>query len=236
MNIVVTGASRGIGYELVKQFTKHGDHSISCLSRNIDALIRLKEECASINPEAKVLPILLDLSDMSQIDSFVDSLKKDNFPIDILINNAGYLKASPFEQLALDDIEKMYQVNIIRPMMLIKGLLPLLRKAKIAHIVNISSMGGFQGTVKFPGLAPYASSKAAIASLTECLAEEYKETNLRFNCLALGAVATEMLEEAFPGYKAPTTALQMAEFIADFAMNGAKMFNGKILPVSSTTP
>ncbi|MDT8347626.1 MAG: SDR family oxidoreductase, partial [Flavobacteriaceae bacterium] len=104
------------------------------------------------------------------------------------------------------------------------------------HVVAISSMGGVQGSVKFPGLSAYSSSKAAIISLMELLAEEYKENGPRFNSLALGAVQTEMLGEAFPDYQAPLDARQMAEFIADFAVNGQRFFNGKTLPVSSTTP
>ena len=93
-----------------------------------------------------------------------------------------------------------------------------------------------QGSAKFPGLTAYSSSKAAIAGLTECLAEELKDKNISVNCLAIGAVQTEMLEEAFPGYKAPLSPKQMAEYIFDFALKGHQYYNGKILPVSSSTP
>jgi NAD(P)-dependent dehydrogenase (short-subunit alcohol dehydrogenase family) len=75
-----------------------------------------------------------------------------------------------------------------------------------------------------------------LACLTECLAEEFKEKNIAFNCLALGAVQTEMLVEAFPGYKAPLTAEEMAEFIMSFSLDGQKYLNGKIIPVSMSTP
>jgi 3-oxoacyl-[acyl-carrier protein] reductase len=97
-------------------------------------------------------------------------------------------------------------------------------------------MGGIQGSSKFPGLAAYSSSKGALITLTEMLAEEYKESNISFNALALGAVQTEMLAEAFPGYQASTTAREMARFIADFALNGHQFFNGKVLPVAHSTP
>ena len=104
------------------------------------------------------------------------------------------------------------------------------------HVINISSMGGIDGSVKFPGLSAYSSSKGAVNILTELLAEEYKETGPVFNSLALGAVQTEMLEEAFPGLKAPISAEKMASYVLDFAITGQKYYNGKILPISSSTP
>jgi len=105
-----------------------------------------------------------------------------------------------------------------------------------SHIVNISSMGGFQGSAKYAGLSYYSASKAALACLTECLANEFKEYGISMNCLALGSVQTEMFEEAFPGYKAPVDVKQMAEFISGFALTGHKFFNGKILPVAVGNP
>jgi NAD(P)-dependent dehydrogenase (short-subunit alcohol dehydrogenase family) len=97
-------------------------------------------------------------------------------------------------------------------------------------------MGGFQGSAKYKGLSYYSASKAALACLTECLANEFTEYGICINCLALGAVQTEMFDEAFPGYKAPVDAKQMAEFIAGFALTGHKFFNGKILPVAINNP
>jgi NAD(P)-dependent dehydrogenase (short-subunit alcohol dehydrogenase family) len=155
--------------------------------------------------------------------------------IDILINNAGTLINKSFDAMSADEVNRLFSVNYTAPALLIKNLLPLLKAGK-AHIVNITSMGGVQGSVKFAGLAHYSASKAALAVLTECLAEEYKNDDLVFNALALGSVQTEMLAEAFPNYKAPVTPEQMGAFIANFAINGRAFFNGKIIPVSITTP
>src|SRR5690625_7809752 len=105
-----------------------------------------------------------------------------------------------------------------------------------SHVIAISSMGGIQGSVKFPGLSAYSSSKAAVLSLVELLDAEYKESGPSFNGLALGAVQTEMLAEAFPGSKAPLSPNEIATYIAHFSLTGAKYYNGKILQVSSTTP
>ena len=155
--------------------------------------------------------------------------------IDILINNAGLLIKLPFEQLSHHDIARTYQVNVIGVMETVQSAIPYLNTLG-SHIVNISSMGGFQGSAKFPGLAAYSTSKAALCSFTELFVEEYKDTSIKMNCLCLGAAQTEMLEAAFPGYQAPLNADEMAEFIADFACNGNRWINGKILPVSLSTP
>jgi NAD(P)-dependent dehydrogenase (short-subunit alcohol dehydrogenase family) len=112
--------------------------------------------------------------------------------------------------------------------------LPYLQKG--SHVVTISSMGGIQGSLKFPGLSAYSSSKGAVITLSELLAEEYKELGIAFNVLALGAVQTEMLEEAFPGYQAPISAANMAQYIVDFTLTGNQYYNGKVLEVSSTNP
>jgi len=142
----------------------------------------------------------------------------------------------PFEEISAADLETVYNVNVFSVIRLIQGIMPLLDINQKSHIVNISSMGGFQGSAKFAGLSAYSSSKAAMACLTECLAEEFKEKNVAFNCLALGATQTEMLDEAFPGYKAPLTAAEMASFIAEFSLNAHRYMNGKIIPVSLSTP
>ena len=153
--------------------------------------------------------------------------------IDILINNAGKLINKPFVELTSSDLSECYQVNAIGVMQTVQAALP---KMEQAHIVNISTIGGFQGSVKFPGLTAYSTSKAAVVSFTELFAEEYKDTAIKMNCLCLGAAQTEMLEEAFPGYEAPISAMKMAEYVVDFALNADQWMNGKIIPLSLSTP
>lgn len=156
--------------------------------------------------------------------------------VDVLVNNAGLLRNAPFSQLTDADFEEVYRTNVFAPVRLIRQLLPLMGGNRTTHIVNMGSMGGFQGSSKFPGLSAYSSSKSALAGLTECLAEEFNEQNIKVNCLAIGAVQTEMLAQAFPGFQASLTAGQMAAYVADFALNAHRYYNGKVLPVSSTTP
>jgi len=223
MNVVITGASRGIGYELVKLFLADGNRVLA-ISRNEEKLNTLERKGAS------VLAFDLSLESYEPIISAVSAFGH----IDILINNAGALVNKPFRELTNDDIKYVYNVNVFSIIKLTRDLMPSF--SGDAHIINISSVGGVQGSVKFPGLSVYSSSKGALTIITECLAEEFKETSYRFNTLALGAVQTEMLEEAFPAYKADVSPIQMANFIFKFAVEDGKLFNGKTVTVSSSTP
>ena len=231
--VIVTGASRGLGFELVKQYALAG-HEVLAISRNSDRLEYLKKECLKLNSNAIVHTISFDLAEGNFNSTLLPYIIKSFKQVDVLINNAGALIAKPFTEINAEELQRIYSVNVLSVFKLTQLLIPLF--SSNAHIVNISSVGGIQGSVKFAGLAAYSSSKAALISLTECLAEEYKETDLAFNCLALGAVQTEMLEEAFPGYQAPTSAVNMAAYIFDFSLNGSKFYKGKVLNVSKSTP
>lgn len=222
--IIITGTSRGIGAELVKQFAAEG-HTVISLSRNS-------------NPELENLPNVyyksVDLSNDASVAAFAVELKDQFKNIDILIHNAGTIINKPFAEISSADFEYVYKVNVFGVAALSRAVLPLMGNG--SHVVTISSMGGIQGSSKFPGLAAYSSSKGAVITLSELLAEEYKEQGVAFNVLALGAVQTEMLQEAFPGYQAPIYPNEMAVYIKDFALNGNRFFNGKVLEVSSSTP
>jgi short-subunit dehydrogenase len=236
MNIVVTGASRGIGFQLVLEFAKRGASKIIGVSRNYKQLCHLKDVCHEKYPDTEFIAVAYDLQGILQNEpQLAGHIKQNLSSVDILINNAGLLNVKPFETCSADDIMRIFSVNYFGPTLLTKNIMPLL-KATHGHVVNITSMGGYLGSAKYKGLAHYSASKAALAALTECLAEEYRQDGVSFNALALGAVQTEMFEEAFPGVSAPLTSLQAAEFIADFAINGKKYFNGKVLPVSVSTP
>ncbi|VAW21336.1 Oxidoreductase, short-chain dehydrogenase/reductase family [hydrothermal vent metagenome] len=224
-NVIITGTSRGIGFELAQLFAKNG-HKVLALSRNSELL-------RSLNIK-NITTISIDLSKETELKKVITFISLHWKTVDILINNAGKLIHKPFKELTTTDFLKVYKVNIFGVAELTRQLIPFLKKG--SHVVNISSIGGVQGSLKFPGLAAYSSSKGALITLTELLAEEYKEQQISFNVLALGAVQTEMLEEAFPGYKASVSANEMAHYIFDFSLNGNKYYNGKILQVSSTTP
>jgi NAD(P)-dependent dehydrogenase (short-subunit alcohol dehydrogenase family) len=223
-NIIITGTSRGIGYQLALQFANAG-HNVLAISR------KTPQEFIE-NPNITCLSVdLSSENDLDQVENFLSQSWKN---VDIIIHNAGALVQKPFSQTTQSDFEKVYKVNVFGVANLTRISLPYLQKG--SHVVSISSMGGIQGSMKFAGLSAYSSSKGAIITLSELLAEEYKEQGIAFNVLALGSVNTEMLQEAFPGYEAPLSALEMANYIVDFALTGNKFYNGKVLQVSSTTP
>jgi NAD(P)-dependent dehydrogenase (short-subunit alcohol dehydrogenase family) len=223
-NVIITGASRGIGFELAQLFANEG-HQVLALSRNDKPITDLGHENIATFP--------FDLSNTSDLQKLQDYLTNWT-SVDILINNAGKLLNKPFLETTASEFEEVYKVNVFGVSNMTQIVLP--KMPKDGHVVTISSMGGVQGSMKFPGLSAYSSSKAAVITLTELWAEEFKETGPSFNVLALGAVQTEMLEEAFPGYQAPITAIEMANYIKDFALTGNKLYNGKLLQVSSSTP
>ncbi len=231
MNYLITGASKGIGYDTAMTLAKNPSHTILVISRNHEGLQQLINEAQKQTNHKNIHSKVFDIvnGDFNDLQSWVQSFGALNG----IVNNAGILINKSFENLSKDDWTQTFATNLFGVVNLIQQLLPILEQA---HIINIGSMGGYQGSSKFPGLSAYSASKAALANLTECLAEEFKDRNITVNCLALGAVQTAMLEGAFPAYQAPVSSLQMGEWVAWFLKNGQTFFNGKVIPVSVSTP
>jgi short-subunit dehydrogenase len=224
-NVVITGTSRGIGFELAQLFANN-NFNVLAISRNDKTLKAISHK--------NITTLAIDLTEESSLTLVNDFVKNNWKQVDVLINNAGTLLNKEFEITTTQDFINVYKVNVFAVASLTQTLLPYF--IKNTHTVTISSMGGIQGSVKFAGLAAYSSSKGAVITLSELLAEEYREKEYKFNVLAIGAVQTEMLEEAFPGYQAPLQPDEMASYIYDFATTGHKFYNGQVLQVSSTTP
>ena len=234
MNIIITGASSGVGFEAVIELILSGNHKVIALARSQDKLERLLEIAHGLNPDCQLYALTFDIvhDDYQGLQQFIE-VNFDN-QVDILINNAGVLINKSFTQLLETDFVEMLQSNFIGHVRIIQALLPLMQAG--GHILNIGSMGGYPGSAKFPGLSAYSASKSALHTLTECLAQELADQDIKVNCLALGSAQTEMLEKAFPGYQSPVLAFEMGKYIADFALTGHKFFNGKVLPVAVSTP
>jgi NAD(P)-dependent dehydrogenase (short-subunit alcohol dehydrogenase family) len=227
LNIVVTGAGKGIGLALVKRFLENQHHCVWAFSRDIQALEKLE------SPQLHVSKLDLLSTSREELESISQGLFKS---VDVLVHNAGVLINKPFDGTSLEDWRVVFETNLFSAVKVNQALLPLLKASQKAHIVHLGSMGGVQGSSKFPGLSAYSASKAALGNLTECMAEELKNDGIHVNCLALGAVDTEMLRQAFPSYKAQISSTEMAEFICDFCLNSRNLFNGKTLQVASSTP
>ena len=229
MNIIVNGGSSGIGKEVVLYLAQDINNQIIVTGRNEKALNMLSASSANVHPVSVDLTVL-----DKQSATFKEKIQSHFKRVDVLINMAGMLVAKEFMKIEDYEAKLMMETNFFGPAMVIRMVQPLMQHG--AHIINIASMGGYQGSEKFKGLSYYSASKAAIASLSECLAEEFRNSGISVNCLALGAVQTEMLEKAFPGYKAPVDAKEIARFISYFALNGQKFMNGKIIPVAVNNP
>ena len=221
--IIVTGSGKGIGKETSIQAAKSGINVIA-ISRNTKSLNNIKN----------IIPLNIDITKKESLNALIKLLKNKKIKIDGLINNAGCLIKKPFSKTDVEIFRKVYEVNVFGLAELTRLLIPFINNS--GHVVNISSIGGIQGSLKFPGLTAYSSSKGAVSILTEMLAEEFKDTGPSFNCLAIGAVQTEMLEKAFPGYQAKVSAKKFANYLLEFLLNGNKFYNGKVLSVSLSTP
>jgi len=226
-NIIVTGTSRGIGLELVKYLGENG-HNVLALTRSGNKIDLLRKTYKNIT----VLEVDITIEDDLKV--VADFIQNKWNIVDILIHNAGMLIHKPFFKTSIDDFLNVYKVNVFAVAELTNKIMPFFHNG--SHVIAISSMGGIQGSMKFAGLSAYSSSKGAVITLMELLAEEYKDSGIAFNTLALGAVQTEMLAQAFPDFKAPVIAAEMAQYIADFSLTGNKMYNGKVLQVSNSTP
>jgi len=232
--VLITGVSRGIGWEMFSQCATDDRTYVIGLSRNQEALDRLSAHCTSIGgTNFKLFAHDLTGAELpSELTSDLQQLGR----VDVLINNAGYLVNKPFLDISKDDWKQCYLTNVYGPFQLLQQLYPWLEVSGSAHVVNIGSMGGVQGSAKFPGLSAYSSSKAALIGMTECLAEELAGSGVRMNIVNLGAVQTEMLREAFPGVNANHEPKEVAEWLLNFAFYSGHLMNGKSVQLSDSTP
>ncbi len=225
---IVTGASRGIGFQTTLALLDKG-YEVIAVARSGDKLEDLKAEAGT----DRLTIAKCDLTNTNDLKNLLAVASKGG-KIDGLVNNAGMVINKPFLNITKEEWFEIFNINVFSVVELTKMLMPHFNKN--AHIVNISSMGGFQGSIKFPGLSAYSAAKGALAILTECLSAELEPPNIYINCLCIGAVQTEMLKEAFPGYRAPVSPAQMGDYICNFVDTAHQFFNGKILPVALNNP
>ncbi|MCB9170024.1 MAG: SDR family oxidoreductase [Flavobacteriales bacterium] len=229
--VLITGASRGIGAATARALVREHGMNVLLVSRDAKAMAEVVSSCTDPN-KAEIMSI-----DLSLPEAVEDIRRKvGERRLRAVINNAGLFRSMQLGHWTLDDLEEIFRVNAHVPFLLVQALADRLVGEPPGHVVNIGSMGGVQGSVKFPGLSGYSASKAALAGYTECLAEELRHRGIACNCLALGSVDTEMLRAAFPDHRAELTVAEMGSYVARFALEGHKFFNAKVLPVSTGTP
>lgn len=223
---IVLGASRGIGFAMVQYLLSAGE-KVLAYSRNTTSLMDLKNEFDAL--QVHELDLTSSNFNLSAQAGELSQLKG-------VLYCAGYLVNKPYTELSSEDWLRIYQTNVFGIARFTSQIMQLTSLSREVRHLYIGSMGGYQGSAKFPGLSAYSSSKAALACMAECLAEEFKESKHSFNTLSIGAVQTEMLEEAFPGYQAPVNPKEMAAFIYNLFKMDRLLFNGKNIPVSLSTP
>lgn len=231
-SVVVTGASRGIGRAVAMELAAVHGCRVHAVARDPKALDALRLDAQAQG--GVVVPVPLDLAAADAAARLSERVGEGR--LHALVNVAGLLVKRTFGTWTAEDGKALFHLNTVVPLLLAQVLADRLSGDPVGHILNIGSMGGFQGSAKFPGLALYSASKGGLVTVTECLAEELKERSISCNCLSIGAVDTDMLREAFPGYQAPIGAEAMGAYIARFSLEGHNYFNGKVLPVALSTP
>ncbi|MCQ0990435.1 SDR family NAD(P)-dependent oxidoreductase [Jiella marina] len=224
---LVTGASRGIGYQIAKQMAAEGAHVIA-LSRTVGGLEELDDEIKSAGGTATLVP--LDLTDMAGIDRLGGAIKERWGKLDVMVANAGLLGVlSPIGHIEAKTFEQTMTVNVTATWRLIRSVDPLLRESDAGRALVMSS-GAAHSAKAFWGL--YAATKAACEAMVRSWANETMNLPLRVNAVNPGATRTRMRAIAMPGEDPKTlpTAREVAAKIVPLAFDDVTE-TGKIYDV-----
>lgn len=188
---LITGASRGLGNFSAKRFWDEG-FDLCLVSSNKNQLDQAEKDFCKKNGQ-KLSTFACDLSNRVEMNNLVNFFKKNFTHLNVLLNNAAIQgPIGPLMDNDLDLWEKTLQVNFYGPVFLVQALAPLMKGSENASIINISGGGA---TNARPNFSAYASSKVALVRFSECIAEELKDSGIRVNCVAPGAMNTSMLAE-----------------------------------------
>ena len=196
-NIVITGASSGIGEALAIEASQRGAR-VAIVARRADRLASVLERCQATSPESSM--IVADLSDLDAIESLASQLVDAlDGRVDVLINNAGVPKRKRTDQMTAEDVEGVMAINYFSPVRLTLAMLPHMLERDSGDIVNVSSMGVHMAAF---GVSAYSASKAALEFFTEGLYVELGKTNVRAHLFVPGTTASEFSTDK-PGNNAP---------------------------------
>jgi 3-oxoacyl-[acyl-carrier protein] reductase len=181
-NVLITGATGGIGNELVKKFISLGANVLGSGTK-IEKLDLLKKN----NSEIKIKKF--DISEHSRIEEFIDNVTLELGGLDILVNNAGTNVDTLSLRMKDEEWKKVIDINLTSTFLLSKHAIKKMMKGKFGRIVNITSVVGHTGNV---GQANYAASKAGIIGMSKSLAAEYSKKNITVNCVSPGFIVSDM--------------------------------------------
>ncbi|WP_343679894.1 SDR family NAD(P)-dependent oxidoreductase [Chryseobacterium arthrosphaerae] len=197
----VTGASKGLGFELVKKLLSEG-FQVAATSRTVESLISSIGETSE-----NFLPLGANITDNNDIKSAIDKTVEHFGKIDVIVNNAGYGQIGTLEELTDEEARENYAVNVFGTLNVIRNAMPYLREQRSGNIFNISSVGGY--SANFPGWGIYCSTKFAVAGFTEALAEEVKDFGIHATVVYPGYFRTDFLQK--DSVKTPSNPIQAYE-------------------------
>lgn len=182
----VTGATRGIGAEVVRAALEAGHHVVAA-GREVAAI-------SAAFPDAtdRLLAVALNVTDPDQITRAVDAASERFGRIDVLVNNAGYGQLGQFEEVSADAVRAQFDTNVFGLMDVTRAILPIMRKQQSGHVFNISSVGGLAG---FPGAAVYCASKFAVVGFSASIAAEVAPFGVKVTNVSPGFFRTDFLDE-----------------------------------------
>ena len=191
-NIIVTGASGGIGNSIIKRFNDN-DVNLLASGTRIEKLQELKSKFTNI----KILKF--DISESDKIEEFIENASKElGGKIDCIVNNAGINKDNLAIRMSLDEWKKVIDVNLTATFLLNKFAIKKMIKNKSGKIINITSVVGHTGNI---GQSNYTASKAGIIAMSKSLALEYAKKNININCISPGFIKTAMTDKIDEKYK-----------------------------------
>ena len=227
---LITGGGRGIGAATAEALARKGAEVIIA-SRTEAELTATVTALRTAGLKASL--IVLDVADEAAVAAAFSRITAEWGRLDILVNNAAILLSAPFAEMAMSDWDRLLAVNLRGAVLCARQAFRLMGESG-GSIVNVSSLGGLPGTDKFPGYAAYTVSKFAITGLTEALAAEGRDCNIRVNGVAPGAVDTVMLRQAAPHLRTRTGPADVAKviaFLCDPAESGC--MTGVMLAINS---
>ncbi|SER47831.1 Short-chain dehydrogenase [Pseudomonas sp. NFACC02] len=188
---LITGANRGLGYEIAKSALLQGDQVIAT-ARNVK---HLHEKFEGFHP--RVLTLSLDVTDSTSISLAIDKGVKQFGQIDILVNNAGFGQLGPFEQISEQAVERQFQTNVFGVFAVTRAVLPIMRSQRSGHIISITSLAGLKG---MGGSSIYCASKFAVEGWSEALREEVDQFGIKVSLVEPGQFRTDFLDKTSVQY------------------------------------
>ena len=230
-NVLVTGASRGIGLAVAKAFLDCGDRVFAC-ARDVQTLDTLSEEYSQLHPFS------CDLTDPDQVDGLFEKIALFTDSLDVVVNNAGISKVGLLQDMSVVEWDELMNTNLRAPFLILRKALPGMIRAQKGSIINLSSMWGTYGA---SCEAAYSASKGGLSALTKALAREVAPSGIRVNAIAAGAIDTSMnaflspeektsLEESI-GLGRMGTPGEVADLVLYLASDKSSYLTGAVIPL-----